>query len=363
MKKFYSSIETIQEYFQNPAIDQSGLKKLLLGPQAFTDDRESKLYFEEKESFVIGSMVDCMLTNQEGDFDKLYYVSTIRNKPSDTIMSIINQVFDYTRANTKDIEAWKKMSLIDFPVEILGFCTSHEYGASYKEETRLNKVVAFSEYYESLKDGIGKQVVSMEEYSIAQNIVQSLKTTPILKPLYDKLKDGEYPNYEVCFQYPVYFEIEGEKCKGLLDILIINTELKLAYIIDVKTTAKRTIDFPESVNKFRYDIQLAFYKKGISKIFKDYEISCFLAVESTTSIGTPMGYKLVEELLERGKSGLSPVYVEDRLIRQEVKGYMQLLDDYRFYVKHGFVDDRRWVENSFKGVLKLGINGIIKNED
>ena len=45
-KIFYSSLETIQAYFEKPDLDQSHLKRLLLGPRAFLDEREKKLYFK-----------------------------------------------------------------------------------------------------------------------------------------------------------------------------------------------------------------------------------------------------------------------------------------------------------------------------
>ena len=51
-KIHYSSLETIQAYFEDDSLDQSSLKKLLLGPANFINEKERKLYFEESESLV-----------------------------------------------------------------------------------------------------------------------------------------------------------------------------------------------------------------------------------------------------------------------------------------------------------------------
>ena len=80
----------INDYYNSGRISQSKLKLLLLGPKKFVERRDSSLYFEEKESLIIGSAVDCLLTQSE-EFEKDYYISSLEEKPSDIIKSILKQ--------------------------------------------------------------------------------------------------------------------------------------------------------------------------------------------------------------------------------------------------------------------------------
>ncbi len=61
-------LERVQQYFNSSEISQSQLKALLNGVGAFhTIKKEGELYYEEKESLIIGSAVDCILTERNKD--------------------------------------------------------------------------------------------------------------------------------------------------------------------------------------------------------------------------------------------------------------------------------------------------------
>jgi hypothetical protein len=59
-------------------------------------------------------------------------------------------------------------------------------------------------------------------------------------------------------QFPIYFDYMDEECKGLLDILFINTEEKYIQPIDLKTTTN-VWSFPKSFLRYGYQIQAGFY--------------------------------------------------------------------------------------------------------
>lgn len=353
MKK-YSSIEEVQAYYENPAIDQSKLKKLLLGLDTLLDERESKLYFEEKESFVIGSLVDTMLTHEEDDFKKLYHASTITSKSSDTLVSIVNQVFDMRMAEGG---VKPEQKLADFEREIMDAIEYHNYSPKWSMPVKVQKVLAVSEYFEDLKASQGKQIISQEELGLSKAITGSLATIPLIKAA---ISDSFGPGYEIYFQYAVYFEYLGMKSKGLIDILIVDRAHKTAWIIDVKTTAMKTLNFFDSIMKFRYDIQLGFYKKGIKAVFgEDWTIHCLFAVESTTRLGTPLQYYCDESLLIQAEHGRAEVVVEGCVIRKKLKGFKQLMEEYIYYEKTGFQKDILF-EKQDAGRFIIGPEGIIE---
>lgn len=362
--KHYSSLEEIKAYFERPEVDQSRLKRLILGLEGFLDDRESKLYFEEKESFIIGSLVDCKITNREEDFDKQYHISTLIEKPSDTLKSIINYVYDKSLELSTDEETWKNSQLSDYRDLILESINLHNYQPTYKEQTKIDKVVACSAYFNDLQLSAGKQVVSLEEYSVAETVSQSLVTIPIIEGCIRDYPESsvEFNEFDVYFQLPIYFTYKGVKCKALLDILIVDKVNNEYWIIDLKTMAGRTSDFFNSVMKYRYDIQISFYREAVMSKFGigKEKTTCLFAVESTIRPGTPIAFACNEALLTQGEMGRGPIALGDVVLRQEIKGFSQLIDTYLYHESKGFVEDKIAEVAREKGLLTLGVNGIVE---
>ena len=80
----------IDAYFESSALSQSSLKLLLKGYHAFVENRDSDEDEKgEKSHLIIGSAVDLLLTGEEGEFQKQYYVSTLEKKPSSTEKSAL----------------------------------------------------------------------------------------------------------------------------------------------------------------------------------------------------------------------------------------------------------------------------------
>ena len=351
-----------QEYRAHPAISQSQLK-LLLGPDPslFNTVREPELYFEEKKHFIIGDAVDCQLTRPIEEFNNKFHVSTLQNKPSDTIKSIINQVFDHV----KEIHGREILTIDRYPNAILDSCNDHEYQSRWNDQTRINKVVEAYEYWEDLKQAEGKQVLSEEENNLVSTIVMSIRTNPITAPYFKEDKD-----IEIRYQVAITFTLLEVECKALLDMIIINHEKKTVQPIDIKTMGDQTIYFPKSLRQRRYDIQAAFYTRALlSRVeFQNYEILPFkFIVESTIKPGNPLVFKCDKTLLEIGKLGRSAIRLsgisETRLVDtyygrvEPIKGFMELLEDYKWYMEHGFETPR--VIMAREGELDINWNGII----
>lgn len=355
------------EYFENNAISQSKLKLLLSNPKAFNTVEDPELYFEEKKHFIIGSGVDCLITQSQEEFERLYHVSNVENKPSDTIKSIVNMVFD----NCK--EEFDELGLIvnpDYKEFILDACESHGYQSRWNEDTKHAKICEAWEYWEDLKAAYGKQILSNEEYDLISQIVMSIKTNEATIPYF---QNNEFQS--VYYQVPIYFDYEGISCKALLDMVIVNHKDNTIQPIDIKTMGDYTLNFPKSLRQRRYDIQAAFYTEALKswEHLNNNEILPFkFIVESTIDPGTPLIYTCDKSLLEIGKFGRPQIILSGEVTVEpssfgnniveygripEVLGFHQLIELYKYHIEHGF--EKSKLVNESKSELSLDWSGII----
>lgn len=330
----------MNEYYEHPAISQSRLK-LLLGkdPSRFNMIEESELYYEEKKHFVLGSAVDCILTQSMEEFQRLYHVSSLESKPSSVIMSIIQMVFDSSEEGA---------TFNSRREAILEACDIHAYATNWKSDTRVNKVLEPYNYWDELTASRGKIILSDEEYSLISQIVMSLRT---LHPT------GLYFLKDTLFQKAIYFTYKGVNCKALLDMVNIDHKAKTIQPLDIKTLGGHVLDFHKSVIKRRYDIQAAFYTEALSQEYPGYEILPFkFLVESTVNPGTPLVYEVHPSLLEIGKNGRKPL-VDEHTRTEEILGFNQLIELYLYYEENGYMKDQVILEHS--GTLLIDWSGIM----
>jgi hypothetical protein len=369
----------IEEYFQSDALSQSSLKGLLGDIDSFLSNQqnEDELFYKEKGNLIIGSAVDTILTGEEGQFDEEYYVSQIENKPSEIEMSIIQMVFaDVVDSYTdKQIEEEGFEALSQYPGSIQAAVEEHGWQSRWKMETRVNKIIEVgSEYFDDLKRAYGKQIISEQDRLLIQDIVESLRTNPRTKDYFDRGRFMRTTEVDVYYQLPIYFKYKGIDCKALLDMVIVfkNPDTKAIEAIqpiDLKTMYGSTFTFINSLKRFRYDIQAAWYSLALDIYFgiseKNITLKPFMfIVESTTETGKPLIYKLSEELMRIGRYGreelkstdLSWSASVDIIISREIKGFEQLVDDYLYYSETEWKEEKVVTEND--GVLELNWDGI-----
>ena len=363
----------VEDYYINPAISQSQLK-LLLGPDPsiFNTIQEPDLYFEEKKHFIIGDGVDMQLTRPIEEFNQKFHISNLQNKPSDTIKSIVNQVYDEQKAfNLRNPTFDQTIGVLqDYPGYILLACNDHNYQPNWKDSTRVAKVGESWEYWEDLKAAEGKVVLSQEENDLISQIVMSIRTNPTTS----KYFQVENNFVEILDQYSIYFTYEGIECKALLDRVIVDHKNKTIQPIDFKTMGDQTLYFPKSLRQRRYDIQAAFYNEALKskKVYETYEILPFkFIVESTINPGNPLVFTCSQELLRIGQFGAPKTYLYGKIVSEgydhmseyksmvtlEIKGFHQLIEDYKWYMENEFEKNRKIVES--QGEFQLDWNGII----
>ena len=160
----------LEDYYNSPRLSQSKLKLLLSGVKAFTEVKEPELFFEEKQHFILGSAVDCLVTRGTEQFEQEFYISRLENKPSDTVKSIINEVFYKANITPEQIGLFAP-NFIDYRDLILESCDSHNYQLNWKNETRVNKILENYEYWNELVESNGKIILTTEDESLINKIM------------------------------------------------------------------------------------------------------------------------------------------------------------------------------------------------
>ena len=371
---YYATAEQIQQYQQSPGLNQSSLKKII-EDVIFFKDNEPENFYEEKEHFLIGSGVDVSITQIEADFRDQFYVMEKGDKPSDKLMSCIQRVFSTALSSGEPISN----NFRDYPQLFYMAFNEHEYymnlfKPNWEEDKRISKLEKESKgdyYWNALYSSLGRTVLSTEQYNLVWTIKNSILTHPHTSMLF-KLAQ-EFPNdYDLVFQVPVYFYYDGVLCKGLLDACLVNHKTKAVYPIDIKTTMKLVLQFPQVIRERRYDFQAAYYTEGlkgianlravssiINKDISNYFVKNFVfVVESTKFPGSPGIFECTKELLYMGKFGRPAIYSEGIQIAREVKGFQQCIEEYKYYCENGF--DTNKILKESKGRLKVNWEGIVK---
>jgi len=364
----------IDKYFESDALSQSLLKKLLGGIDSFLNNQkeESELYYTEKGHFIIGSAVDTILTGEEGEFDKQYYVSQIEKKPSDTEMSIINLIFDEVVLLNPNKEL-EELSI--YPGSIQKSIEEHGWQSNWKMETKIAKIIDVgSNYFEDLKKGYGKQILTTSEKQLIDDIVVSLKSNSRTSKFFDRNALSRAEGVTVYYQLPIYFMYKGINCKALLDLLIVirdeTGKIISVQAFDLKTMNGSTLKFLNNLKSFRYDIQAAWYTEALLGSPSSFELEGLIKedllrnftfiVESNTNPGQPLLFEIDEEILDIGKNGRPDLIVTgngtEDIIKQGVKGFDELIDIYIYQNENGWKEEKVVTDND--GVLKIGWNGI-----
>lgn len=365
----------IDAYFESDALSQSLLKKLLIGIDAFINNgkEEKDLFYEEKGHFIKGSAVDTLLTGEEGEFEKQYYVSTLANKPSAVEMSITQRVFE-------EVKVEGELTTLDkYPGSLDAAIIEEDwYDGKPGEKRTLGLIERCTPYFEDLKKGIGKQILTTEENKLIKDIVFSLKSNPRTSKFFDRTALSRAQGVTVYYQLPIYFYYRGIYCKALLDMLIVIRDdagnITSVQPIDLKTMNGSTLKFSSNLKSFRYDIQAAWYVEALKAINSTFDLAglkgdisdvlkpFLFIVESNNYPGQPLVYEVDEDILNIGKIGIKELKVQPSKTDQEyvvvrsVTGFEELIDTYLYQTENDWKEEKIITDSN--GVLKLGWNGI-----
>jgi hypothetical protein len=354
--------EQIEAYFASDALGQSKLKRLLKDVASFHQEEDSSA-----EHFVIGSAVDCILTAEEGTFERKYYVSKLL-KIAPGVAEIVSLVHarveqDYAEylevvvngnEDTSSNTSFKVFAgtLDGWETYILDAAEQTGWQPRWGADAKLKNVLKDgAEYFQDLCHSFGKTILSTTQYENVNCIVESLKTNPRTSRYFERDSFASTDKWTVYYQLPIYFEYHGVPCKALLDMVIVERDplgnILFVLPIDFKTMSGNTFNFLHSLKQRRYDIQAGWYTIALLSYFNIEQnlIRPFhFVVESTTNIGKPLVFKLAPSVLDIGIIG-KPELVAlgsngHEILSPKILGIKQLINLYLYHIENGFFLER-----------------------
>jgi hypothetical protein len=150
------------------------------------------------------------------------------------------------------------------------------------DEARVKKILIPDNisYFEFLKSSQGKTLLDNKTLSYCKECVESIKENESIVQLLQLDKRQEDTHLEIYneefikIENKIYTDDKSFGFKGILDNVIIDNDAKTLFINDLKTTGKALIDFPESIEYYRYWLQAAiYYQLAFYKWIRDKEDS------------------------------------------------------------------------------------------
>lgn len=246
--------QKIKEYFDSPRVSQSLLKEVLRGAPTSLAPKSRR----------DGSIIDAFLTMSPEDVDEFYAVSPAK-RPSEAVQTILNKAYLYLREKghlTDDIYAHKHSILKQTEFEGYSLATS--------EDKRFEGIAKKAgDWWYFMVNNIHKEIISEDERSFGYQIAEEAKNHKKIGVYF-----RDHPNLDIYYQLPIYFEMDGVKCKALLDHVVVNNVKRLITISDIKTIYLLNVDnFAQQARDLNYPFQLSFYRQAVLNHFKlDYEI-------------------------------------------------------------------------------------------
>ena len=304
-------------YRADPALSQSILSK-------FEREGFNKLdhLFDHisTQSLLEGSMVDCLITGSQEEFDNLYYIA---DYPSigDKEQLIAKMLYE------KYHDSYELFSYIPNDV-ILSVINEVGWQKNWRDETRvrvLSERIAM--YYNLIIQAGNKTVVDSNTYDHILKMVQALKTSPATQGYF---ADND-PMSPVRRYYQLKFraKFEGVCYRCMMDLAVVDYEEKKIYPIDLKTSGHREWDFQDSFEQWSYMIQARLYwrilKANMSNdpYFKDFTLEDYRFIVVNKESLTPLVWEFP---LTRAKGTLvnneGKEFRDPFEIGKELQGYL-----------------------------------------
>lgn len=244
----------------------SSMNKLLYSPQLFYRDYVLKQREEESSPALLqGKLIHCLLLDRDA-FDKNFLLLP-SNMPSDNPKKIVDAVFNnylnmeptITDAGDTTVPSPYLEDHSDIILELLKEMNLHQ--SLKTDQQRLDKILtdANKDYFEFLLKKDGKDIVDIPTLEYCTEVMELVKANPTAAQLLG-LEPEE--NVQVFNELQIKRDLEVYPfgVKGIVDNIKIDSDKKVIYITDLKTSSKTLQDFPETVQFYNLWLQAAVYK-------------------------------------------------------------------------------------------------------
>lgn len=285
----------------------SGLNKLLYSPGTFY----SWYILNEKEEsldahLVGGKIIHCLILEPE-NFHKQFVILPGK-LPGSSNKKILENI--YKENSDKSLSS----NLDDYKSEILQelkYMQLHQklvddkdlskVGAKKGDEKRLSKIITDEnkEYFKFLVNSNGKIVIDQDLYNKCEKSVEAITNDNHISDLLKlrNVKDDfelSNNNVDVLNELPIKAELKTLPFgfKGIIDNLVLDHSNQRVIINDLKTTSKSLVNFPETVEYYKYWMQAAMYYRltqqyigNKAKNAKDYKIEFnFIVIDKLNQV-------------------------------------------------------------------------------
>ena len=269
--------------------------------------------FERKESpsLLFGSVLDCMITGTDAEFESLYYVADCPELV-DKIASVVKALWGLYKT--------EYFSIYDIPdTVIIATLDEVDYGKSWKRETRVNKIKneACNEYYTLLTIAADKTLIPSAVYNDAMKCAAALHDSPATGPLFapNNPFDGIERLYQIKFRSYVKKLGEGEydiisdntptvnaellkqeyvPFTSMMDLVYVDHNKKIILPVDLKTSSHYEAEFEKSFIDWQYSYQARSYIHNLCSAlekddyFKDFKVLNYHFVVVNKKTCTPL---------------------------------------------------------------------------
>lgn len=325
---------TEEEYRADPALSYSTLSKF--NREGF-DNLEHLFDKTESPSLLFGSIVDCILTGTEEEFNDRFFVADFPELPEKQ-KEIVESIFHAAEPG----ESWD-----DITDDVILRCiVANNYQSNWKQKTRIEVIRgAGKEYYDLLVLANGKTVINRQLYQDALSCVEILKQSESTKWYFEE--DNPFDkSIERLYQLKFKGEYSGIPLRCMADLIIVDHKNKIVYPCDLKTSSKPEWRFYKSLMEWGYWIQAQLYwyliRETMNKddYFKDFKLVDYRFIVVSNKTRTPLvwGFPLTEAI------------TDIQIGEHTLKNWRGIATELNTYL----------TENSSvpKGIVKVGINNI-----
>lgn len=274
------------------------------------------------QSLLEGSMVDCLITGSQEEFNELYYVTdfpSIGEKEKWVAQEL------YKNYHT----LYELFSYI--PQEaILSILNEVGWQKNWRDDTRVRVISErVAMYYNLMTQAGTKTVVNKDTYDRILRMVYALKTSPATQGYF---ADND-PMSPVRRYYQLKFKakFEGVPYRCMADLIIVDYDDKKIIPVDLKTSGHYEWDFQDSFEKWTYMIQAMLYWRCIKAnlmndlYFKDFTLENYRFIVVNKESLTPLVWEFP---LTKSRGTLidkeGKEYRDPFEIGKELQGYLNL---------------------------------------
>ena len=261
--KLHESFISDEEYDSSKYLSYSKVKDVYDNPESLFEERKES----KAEWLTFGTVVDIMLTDEEHLWDRIMINDTV---PSDQMKNITEYIVNNNLIpDNIDNNLSTDIGILS-DTQIEECYTNTGSSVRWTIDTKRKKIAEeCSEYYKLLKVGVDKMIISTELYDEADNLATLLRTEENTKHLFMSESDQLKENIEILYQFKIKYVFEEMMCKSKIDIVVIDHDLEIVSLYDIKTGSDHPRKFlKQAIYKYKYGYQAVLYQKGFEEFIK-----------------------------------------------------------------------------------------------